>query len=270
MENRHTAILGVVQGITEVLPVSSTAHLMIFSWLLSWRDGGLDLAVWLHFGTLISILFCFRKEWAAIAGALLRSARSGSFESADAKMGVGLAITILPAAAVGFVFEAAVAGALRHPAVVAGALLVGSAVLFAADRKKGKTKRLASLSIKDCVFFGVAQSFALVPGVSRSGVSIAGGMFLGYTREDAAKFAFMMGVPVIGAAIARTVWKNGFVIPNESEFLAGTIAAALTGVVSIRFLLRFVRNRSYAPFVIYRVALAALILVFFQTRFFPL
>ncbi|QMU55953.1 MAG: hypothetical protein GKS04_01955 [Candidatus Mycalebacterium zealandia] len=269
MENHQTAALGVVQGITEVLPVSSTAHLLIFSWLLSWRDGGLDLAVWLHFGTLISILFCFRKEWAAIAGALLLSARSGSFESADAKMGAGLAITILPAAVCGLIFEDVVAGALRHPVVVAGALLAGSAALFAADRKKGKTKRLTSLSVKDCVFFGVAQSFALVPGFSRSGVSIAGGMFLGYTREDSAKFAFMMGVPVITAAIARTVWKNGLVIPNESEFIAGTIAATLTGIVSIRFLLRFVRNRTYAPFVIYRVAIAALILIFVQMRFFP-
>lgn len=270
MENRQTAALGLTQGITEFLPVSSTAHLMVFSWLLSWRDGGLDLAVWLHFGTLIAILFCFRKQWAAVAGALLRSVRSGSFESADAKMGAGLAITVLPAVVCGFVFETAVAGALRHPVAVAGGLLAGSAALFAADRKKGKTKRLAGLSIRDCVFFGVAQSFALAPGVSRSGISIAGGMFLGYTREDSAKFAFMMGVPAIGAAIARTVWKNGLALPDESGFFAGTVAATLTGVVAIRFLLRFVRKRSFTPFVIYRVALAALILVLFQTRFLPL
>ncbi len=263
MEKFETAVLGVVQGITEFLPISSTAHLMIFSWLLSWRDAGLDLAVWLHSGTLLAIIVYFRKDWAAIAAALYRSCLSGSFEDSGAKMGAGLVITTLPVIVFGVFFENVVAVALRHPLAVGWGLLAGSAVLFIADRKSGKTKHLSELSLKDCLLFGVAQSFALVPGVSRSGISIAGGMFLGYTREDSAKFAFMMGMPAIVAAIAHTVWKNGMQFHYDGDNITGILTAAATGFLAIRFLLNFARKKSYTPFVIYRIAIAALLFFMF-------
>ncbi len=256
MERFETAALGVVQGITEFLPVSSTAHLMIFSWLLSWKDGGLDLAVWLHAGTLIAIFVCFRKDWTELARGIYRSLADGSFETAEAKMGTGLLITVAPAAVCGFVFEYAIAGVLRQPLAVAGGLLLGSAALFIADRRPVKTKRLDELSLRDCLLFGVAQSFALAPGVSRAGASIAGGMFLGYTREDSAKFALMMGVPAIGAAIVHRVGKNGFSFPAPDEAALGVATAAVAGIFAIRFLMNIARRGSYTPFVIYRIAVA--------------
>ncbi len=263
MEKFEIAFLGAAQGVTEFFPVSSTAHIMIFAWLFSWKDGGLDLAVWLHAGTLLAIFICFRKDWALIVRALYRSSVSGSVKSAEARMGAGLLITALPAVAAGFLFEYAIAGILRQPLVVSGGLIAGSAALFIADAGKEGTKRLSGVSIKDCVFFGIAQSFALVPGVSRAGASIAGGMFLGYRREDSAKFAFMMGVPAICAAIAHRVWRNGFTLPLDGEVIAGAAAATVTGIFAIRFLLSFARRGSYTPFVIYRLAVAAVLIFVF-------
>ncbi len=255
------AFLGVVQGITEFLPISSTAHLMIFSWLLSWKDGGLDLAVWLHSGTLIAIFIYFRKDWISIARGLYRSSGTGAFASPEAKIGAGLLITVLPTVVCGFAFEYAVAGMMRQPLAVAGGLLFGSAALFIADTTKGKAKRLEQISLRDCVFFGVAQSFALAPGVSRSGASITGGMLLGYTREDSAKFSLMMGVPAISAAIVHRVNKTGFSFPDADEIALGAAAATLTGIFAIRFLMDIARRGSYMPFVIYRVAVAGVLIV---------
>lgn len=257
MGKAETAFQGAVQGITEFLPVSSTAHLMIFSWLLSFEDGGLGLAVWLHAGTLAAVFICFRKEWAGIARGLLRGSAGGP----EAKMGAGLLVTALPAVAGGLVFEQAVSGMLRQPLAVAGGLLFGSAALFVADRKTGNTKNLRRLSVRDCVLLGVAQSFALAPGVSRSGASIAGGMLLGYTREDSAKIALMMGVPAVAAAIAHRVWRDGFSFPNPDELALGAATAALSGIVAIRFLMSVAKRGSYTPFVAYRVAVAGALIL---------
>ncbi len=256
----ETAALGVVQGITEFLPVSSTAHLIIFSWLAYGKDGGLDLTVWLHAGTLAAIFVYFKKDWANITRGVFRSFASRSLESHEAKMGAGLLITVLPAVAAGLVFEYAVAGILRQPLAVAGGLLAGSAALFAADRMTGKTKRIDGISLRDCILLGIAQSFALVPGVSRSGISIAGGMFLGYTREDSAKFAFMMGVPAIASAMAHRLWENGFPFAEADEIILGFTIAAITGIVAIRFLLNMARSGNYTPFVIYRIAVAVTVI----------
>lgn len=261
MARFETAVLGIVQGTTEFLPVSSTAHLMIFSWLLSWKDGGLGLAVWLHAGTLTAILVFFRKDWADLSRGLYRSLQNRSFANPEAKMGAGLLITVVPAAVCGFVFEDAVSGVLRQPLPVAGGLLIGSAAIFIADRSPGKTKRISDLSLRDCVFFGAAQSFALVPGVSRSGASITGGMFLGYTREDSAKFAFMMGVPAISAAIVRTAAKSGLSLHNAGEIALGVATAAVSGIVAIKFLMDISKRGSYTPFVIYRVAVAVALIL---------
>lgn len=267
MEKIEIAALGAVQGITEFLPVSSTAHLMIVSWLFAWPDAGLDTAVWLHAGTLIAIFACFRRDWLRLLRGVFRSLKNRSFDSPEAKMGAGLAVTVIPAVAGGLLFEDIVSGALRSPLAVAGGLFAGSIALFWADRKPGKTKRLSDLTVRDCVIFGLAQSFALAPGVSRAGASIAGGMFLGYTREDSAKFAFMMGVPAISAAIAHRIGTDGFALPQGFSDGGGTVVgiatAAVSGAVAMRFLINFARRGSYTPFVIYRTAVAlAIIFVF--------
>ncbi|MCY3973742.1 MAG: undecaprenyl-diphosphate phosphatase [Candidatus Dadabacteria bacterium] len=262
MEKIEIAVLGIVQGITEFFPVSSTAHMMIVSWLFSWEDAGLRTAVWLHAGTLASILFCFRKDWMKVARGLARAGARGSLDSPEARMGAGLLVTVLPSVAAGLAFEHLVAGALRQPQAVVAGLVAGSAALFLADRKPREGKRLRDVSIRDCLVIGVAQAFALAPGVSRAGASISGGMFLGYTREESAKFAFMMGVPAIGAAIGRTAWNNGFALPDGGD-AAGAVIAAAAGVFAVRFLMRFARRGGYMPFVAYRMAVALALLAFF-------
>ena len=262
MEKTEIAVLGTVQGITEFFPVSSTAHMMMVSWLFSWEDAGLRTAVWLHAGTLASILFCFRKDWAAMARALVRSSVRGSLEGPEARLGAGLLVTVLPSVAAGLAFEHVVAGVLRQPAAVVAGLVAGSAALFLADKTRGGKKRLHGVSIRDCLIVGVAQAVALVPGISRAGASIAGGMFLGYTREESAKFALMMGVPAIGAAIGRTVWNSGLALPDGGE-AAGAVIAAAAGVFAIRFLMGLARRGSYTPFVAYRMAVAVALFFFF-------
>ena len=262
MEGFEAAVLGAVQGITEFLPVSSTAHLMIVSWLFSWEDAGLETAVWLHAGTLASVLFCFRDDWVAIARELLRSSVKGTPPSHEARMGIGLIITVLPSVAAGLMFEQIVATALRQPPAVVAGLVAGSVLLMVADRNPRQTKHLGNISILHCVVLGIAQSVALVPGISRSGASIAGGMFLGYTREESAKFALMMGVPAIGAAIARVVWNGGLTLP-DGYAAAGAAVAATVGFFAIKFLMGFARRGSYTLFIIYRLAVAGVLLAVF-------
>ena len=262
MEIVRSAVLGAVQGVTEFFPVSSTAHLIIVPWLFSWRDQGLPFTVALHVGSLFAILYCFRLELLRITREFLRGLLSLSFEGlADGRTGLYLVAATLPAVASGFLLEEYVSGALRDPVPVAGFLLGFGLLLHAADRKTTGRKTLRDMNLADALFFGAAQAFAVLPGVSRAGVTITGGLFRNYRRDEAARFSFLLAIPVILAAALFSLRRLEWGEMLDWSFAAGVAVSFLSALFAIRFLLGYVKTRSFAPFIVYRALLAVAVIV---------
>lgn len=261
MESAQSIVLGFIQGITEFFPVSSTAHLFLVPWLFSWQDQGLPFTVALHLGSLLAILYCFRNELALIVRDFFRGLRSFSFKGHEnGKTGVYLIIATLPAVAAGFLFESHASGVLRDPVLVASFLLGFGILLYVSDRKTTASKTLSDMNIIDALFFGVAQAFAILPGASRSGVTITGGLFRNYRREEAVRFSFLLAVPVIVAAGVFEIGHFGYTEMFQWSFVLGVAASFLSALFAIRFLLRYVKTRSFTLFVVYRVVLSVVII----------
>lgn len=267
MDLLQSIILGAIQGITEFLPVSSTAHLVLMPWFFSWTDQGLPFNVALHLGSLIAIIYYFWREWIQIIKEFLQSISEWSFEGRpNGKTGLYLIIATIPGGLAGVLFEKYAAGVLRHPLSVAFTLSFFGVVLYFADRHSKKTKTVGEMNIVDCIIIGISQAFAIIPGVSRSGITISGAMFRNLNREEAAKFSFLLAAPLIaGAGIfeARHLEMSSVM---SLPFIAGVLASAVFAFLAIKYLLRFVRKSSYTVFVVYRLALAVLIVFLYLTR----
>ncbi|MXW22916.1 MAG: undecaprenyl-diphosphate phosphatase [Candidatus Dadabacteria bacterium] len=261
MEIVQSIVLGLIQGITEFLPVSSTAHLFLIPWLFSWQDQGLPFTVALHVGSLFAILYCFREELVLIIRDFFCGLRSFSFEGRqDGRTGVYLIVATLPAVATGFLFERYASGVLRDPVPVAAFLLGFGALLYISDRKTTASKTLRDMNLVDALFFGVAQAFAILPGASRAGVTITGGLFRNYRREEAARFSFLLAIPVIVAAGVFEVRHLGYAEMFRWSFALGVATSFLSALFAIRFLLGYVRTRSFTLFVVYRAVLSVVII----------
>jgi len=243
-------ILGIVQGITEFLPVSSTAHLILFPWFFNW-NGEVDTLTFdiaLHGGTLLALLLCFWKDWIDLVFNKRRLLRF-------------IVIASFPAGAAGFLLNDLVKNHLRSPLLISLMLvLVGIVMLFA--EKTGKYRNMGETDVKDAVIIGIAQMFAIIPGVSRSGITISAGLFMGFEREAAARFSFLMATPIIaGAALfhaKKAILEEG---DHNIQLLAvGLVASFLTGIIAIKFLLRFLKKHSMNLFVYYRFILSAVII----------
>jgi undecaprenyl-diphosphatase len=263
-------IMGIVQGLTEFLPISSSGHLILVPWLFGWKDpfiDSLEFSVMLHMGTLLALLVYFWRDWVRLIPAGLASIRDRSIgDDPDRKMAWLLVISTIPAVLVGPLLTGPIEDAIRKPAEVALMLCVGAAILWLADRWGSKLREMASLTFGGALGIGIAQVLALVPGISRSGVSISAGLFLGLTREAAARFSFLMATPVVaGAGIweARKLFSHDPTAPTASAHLVviGFIAAAVAGTLAIRFMLEFLKRRPVTVFVVYRVAAAILVFV---------
>ena len=261
MEIAQSIVLGLIQGITEFFPVSSTAHLFLVPWLFSWQDQGLPFTVALHVGSLFAILYCFRGELALIIRDFLCGLRSFSFEGRQqGKTGVYLLVATLPAVAAGFLFEDYASGMLRNPVLVAAFLLGFGVLLYVSDRKTTESKTLSEMNLADALFFGVAQAFAILPGASRAGVTITGGLFRNYKREEAARFSFLLAIPVIVAAGVFEIRHLGYADVFRWSFALGVATSFISALFAIRFLLGYVRTRSFTLFVVYRVVLSGVII----------
>ncbi|HWT16869.1 MAG TPA: undecaprenyl-diphosphate phosphatase [Patescibacteria group bacterium] len=261
MELSHIIILALVQAITEFLPVSSSGHLGLIGFLFGWDYQGVTFDLALHFGTLIAVLAYYRRDLTAIATAMLTRDRS-EHGRAQHRLGIGLAISIVPAVIVGLAMGEETATALRMPALIAVNLIAFGVLLGIADRASGKTRGIMSLSLKEALLIGLAQALALIPGTSRSGITMTAGLFLGLDRHEAARYSFLMGVPVTAAACAHgalALYKSG-----ESfvwiDFALGAAIAAIAGIACIHFLLHFLRRLGLMPFVWYRIALGLFVL----------
>jgi undecaprenyl-diphosphatase len=265
----HAAILGMVQGLTEFLPISSSAHLILVPIFLGWQDPFIDSAafdVMLHLGTLVALLAYFWRDLIALLGAWLASIRDRRI-GADPQRRLAwlLVVSVVPAAILGAALESFFDEAFReHWQLIALFVLAGAALLWLAERQGRQQRDLDGMNLRDAITIGVAQAIALFPGISRSGVTIATGLFLGLTRETAARFSFLMAVPVIaGAGLwkSRTLIGGGLGGAEVGQLVVGVVTATVFGFIAIAALLRFLRTNPTTVFIAYRVLFAAVIVV---------
>jgi len=252
--------LGVLQGLGEFLPISSSGHLIVVPWLMGWPDSGLAFDVALHLGTLIAVGLAFWRDWVRLLGAGSRGLFSGRLlADPDSRLLVYLALASVPGAIAGLGLEKAAETAFRSPGLVALMMALMGLILWAADRKAGHGAEGEVVSFRDAMLIGLAQALAIVPGTSRSGATISMALFLGHRREAAARFSFLLALPItFGAALVKVPHLVGSGA-DLGPVVAGTVAAAVSGLLAIRVLLSYVRTRTYAPFVGYRFAFAVVV-----------
>jgi undecaprenyl-diphosphatase len=262
-------VMGIVQGLTEFLPVSSSGHLIIVPTLAGWNDPfitSLAFSVMLHIGTLVALLVYFRADWMRLIPAGLATIRDRSFEGdPDRRLAWLVAVATVPALIVGVLLNDVVEQRFREIGLVALMLVVGGGILWLAERQGSRSLLAIDLTFPKAVTIGAAQALALVPGISRSGISISAGLFAGLDRESAARFSFLMATPITAAAATYETIKvlsgDSGVVVDTGPLLAGMAAALVSGLIAIAVLLRFLRTRSTDIFVAYRVVLAAIVLV---------
>jgi undecaprenyl-diphosphatase len=255
----HALVLGILQGLGEFLPISSSGHLIVVPWIMGWPDSGLAFDVALHLGTLAAVGFAFWRDWVRLVGAGLRGVAAGRpFADPDARLLWYLALATVPGAVVGKLLEEWAETAFRAPGLVALMMALMGLVLWAADRRANRSVGEV-VSLRDAVLIGLAQALAIVPGTSRSGATISMALFLGQRREAAARFSFLLALPItLGAALVKVpaLFRSG---ADPFPVVVGMLAAAVSGFAAIRLLLAYVRTRDYAPFVYYRFAFALLV-----------
>lgn len=256
-------VLGLIQGLTEFLPISSSAHLLIFSQLFGWEDPGAAFTAVTQIGTELAVIIYFRHEIGRILVACARSITSADARrSADARMGFLIVIGTIPIAVLGFLFKDQIETAARNLWLVAATLIIFGLVLGVADALGTRVKEERDLTVRDGILFGLAQSLALIPGVSRSGATISAGLVMGYTRGAAARYAFLLAVPAVlasGLFEARKIGDEANVAWGPT--LLATVIAFGVGLAVIAWLMRWLTTRSYLPFVLYRLALGGIVLI---------
>lgn len=261
----QAVVLAVVQGFTEFLPISSSAHLALAPWLFGWPDQGLVFDIALHFGTLAAVLVYFFRDWVQIIAQGFGLSWGSSEElRANPRLLWLLAAGTVPVAVSGLLLEEYVETVLRHPLPI-GFMLIAVGVLMAvADRTSRRRKRLGEASLADCLIVGAAQAVAVVPGTSRSGITITAALFRQFDREAAARLSFLLSTPAIGGAALlalRKLLEQGGVPPGMgAPFAVGILASAVTGCIVISFFLRFLRRHSLKFFVSYRIIFGIIII----------
>ncbi len=262
-------VMGIVQGLTEFLPVSSSGHLIIVPYLLGWDDAfitSLAFSVMLHLGTLVALLVYFRADWLRLVPAGLAAVRDRSLrDDPDRRLAWLVIAATIPAALAGFLLNDLIEQRFRQVGLVALTLVVGGVILWLADRWGRRDRGIGDVTFPVALGIGAAQALALVPGISRSGVSISAARLAGLDREAAARFSFLMATPVTAGAglfeARKLLTGEAGVDVAIAPLLVGMIAALGSGLVAIHFMLRYLRTRSLSVFVAYRVVLAAVVLV---------
>ncbi|MDQ3697624.1 MAG: undecaprenyl-diphosphate phosphatase [Gemmatimonadota bacterium] len=259
-------VLGVVQGLAEFLPISSSAHLSLAPWLLGWPEPGLAFDASLHLGTLVAVLWFFQAEWAKLARAALEIARTRRISGPEQRRVLFLVIATIPGGVGGLLLAEQAATVFRAPVVTGAALIILGVILWAADRFAPRERELADMRWTDAVLIGLAQVVALVPGVSRSGATMTMGRGLRMHRESAAVFSFLMSMPITLAAVTvelpKALRAPGAAVP----LLIGVLASAVSGWLAISVLLRYVSRHSFGLFAAYRLVFGAIVLVLVALR----
>lgn len=263
-------MLGIVQGLAEFIPISSSGHLIVVPWLFGWSDPGLSFDVALHAGTLLAVLAFFWRDWVGLVRAFVASlVRRQINANADRRLAWIVILATIPGAVAGWLGEKAVESMFHSSSnQTNGVLLIAvftvalAVVLWLAEWLAQHTRVLKDMTARDGVVIGLAQMLALIPGVSRSGSTITAGLFSGLTREAAARFSFLLATPIIGGAALKALYnlaKVGLPAPERLPFVVGFLTAAIVGYLCITFFLRYLQKGTLVPFVFYRFGLAALI-----------
>jgi len=277
MSELEALLLGIVQGLTEFLPISSSGHLIIVPWLqdytflLEHPDFNKTFDVALHAGTLVAAVAYFRREVVQLTRGFLEAVRRRAIETSNQRLSVAIAVGTVPAVIFGGLGSGFIDDHLGEPWMIALQLILFGALLLYADRLPQR-KSLEQSSIRDGWYIGLAQVLALAPGTSRSGITITAARYLGLDRDSAARFSFLMLIPIVAGATvfkAASAIHAGLPAGVAGPMIVGTIAAAISGYLAIAFLLRLVRTMSYAPFVYYRYAVGIAILLVIATGLRP-
>lgn len=259
-------VLGIVQGLAELLPISSSAHLALTPYFFGWSDPGLAFDVALHAGTLAALSWYFRDEWRRMFVSAWRIASTRRIESIDDRLLVYLVIATIPAAIAGVLLEDYAETVFRAPALMGVTLIVMGVILWAVDRWSARVRTLPEVNMRDAIIVGLAQTLALVPGVSRSGSTITAGRLLQLDRPTAARFSFLMSMPITLAAVVlkapEAIRTEGFSLP----LVAGVLAAAVSSWLAITVLLRYISRHSFGIFAVYRLVLGAVIFFTIASR----
>jgi undecaprenyl-diphosphatase len=258
-------ILALVQGLTEFLPISSTAHLYLSSWLLGWQTESLSFDIMLHLGTLIAVVLYFFRDWLQIIGQAfgMNVGRSNELSQNRALLWL-LAIGSIPVGLAGLLFNKQAETTWRNPFVM-GVMLIAIGIVMWIAEDKGRLQRdLGTIDLPDSLAIGLAQAIAVVPGCSRSGITISAGLFRNLTRESAARFSFLLSTPAIAAAAAKALYdihkEHGLHQLLQTDFLVGVAVSALSGCVVIAWFLRYLRSAGLRPFVYYRIVFGIIVL----------
>lgn len=244
-------ILGIVQGVTEFLPVSSTAHLILFPWFFNWSGevNTLTFDVALHAGTLFALILCFWRDWIEL---ITKKQRLFGL----------IVLASIPAGAAGFLLNDIIENDLRKPLIISLMLIAVGFLMLIAEKAK-KYKNMEKTGLKDAIIIGIAQAIAIIPGVSRSGITISAGLFMGFEREAAARFSFLLSTPIIAGATILHI-KEAFTSQVNYDFKVfsiGIITSCITGFIAIKFLLNFLKKHPLNLFVYYRFMLSAVIIL---------
>jgi undecaprenyl-diphosphatase len=267
-------ILGIVQGLTEFLPISSSGHLIIVPWLFNWHflleNPGLNKTfdVALHLGTFVAVVVYFWREIGRLLAAWARSMSRRSLADPEAKLAWLLIVSTIPAAIIGVALESFIEDKLGKPWIIAIMMIVFAGVMYLIDHIARLDRDLESLSWLDAVLIGIAQAFALCPGVSRSGITMMTGLLMRLDRESAARYSFLMSIPVIGGAAAYKaleVAKDGLPAGTATPFAVGILSAAVSGFAAIWFTLAYLKRHTFSIFVVYRIVVGVAILILIVT-----
>jgi undecaprenyl-diphosphatase len=261
----QVVVLAIIQAVTEFLPISSSGHLVVIPKLLGWDDGGLQFDIALHVGTLVAVVIYFFRDWVQIIGQGL-GLKIGRDPELRARPGLLwiLAAASVPAGIFGLAFNKQAETTWRNPYLI-GAMLIGVGILmWIAERRGGGNKAISNVGWGDGISIGVSQALAIVPGTSRSGITITTGLFRGLTRETAARFSFLLSTPTIAGAALKGAWdihKKGGLAPDmRVPFMVGAVLSGLLGAAVIAFFLRYLRRNSLMPFVYYRIVFGIIVI----------
>jgi undecaprenyl-diphosphatase len=261
----QAVVLAIVQALTEFLPISSTAHLVLIPWLFGWKDAGLTFDVALHAGTLVAVIIYFFRDWVQIIG-----------QGFGLNIGVDpdirqnrnllwlLAVASIPIGIVGYLFDKQADTTWRQPYVIGTMLILVGIVLWMAEKRRVGSKSMSTIQWSDGIAVGLAQAVSVIPGTSRSGATISAGLFRNMNRETAARFSFLLSTPAIAAAVAKKAWdihKEGGIPPDmKAPIVVGIIVSGLLGAIVIAFFLRYLRHSSLMPFVYYRIVFGIIVI----------
>lgn len=268
MEFYQSVVLGIIQGLGEFLPISSSAHLILVPKILNWKDFGQTFDVSLHMGTLTAVVIYFRDDIKKLLGAFIESIKTRSFTATfESRLCWYIILATIPGAAAGKTFHDAIENSVRESYNLISFLLIFMGlVLLISDKFGKKTIDFEGLTLKSSLLIGIAQAFALVPGFSRSGTTITAALLLGLKNEAAARFSFLLAIPITlgaGALKSYKIAKTGLEGVTAVNFGAGILSSAIVGYLAINFMLKFIKTKGFKAFAIYRFAFGAFVIIYF-------